>query len=172
MRVCVYVCRWACHIRPNEGVPDQNGLFQGQFAHSHNCWRPVRVRVVLVFFLYITVNNNNIHALRDSSSFFSLFLSLCSFLPFALLLLHPPTHICKHRYTFSLLSTFTLFFSLTATIMSTPADVVKTRMMNQYMSSQSERLYKNSLDCFIKTAKAGVIQRERRRERRETERVR
>jgi solute carrier family 25 uncoupling protein 27 len=43
---------------------------------------------------------------------------------------------------------------LTATILSCPADVVKTRMMNQ---AAGEKLYRNSLDCLAKTVKAEGI---------------
>jgi len=42
---------------------------------------------------------------------------------------------------------------LIATIASCPADVVKTRMMNQYMSS-AKPIYRNSLDCFMKSVQA------------------
>ncbi|CAM6090146.1 unnamed protein product [Calypogeia fissa] len=43
---------------------------------------------------------------------------------------------------------------LSATILSCPADVVKTRMMNQ---AEGERLYRNSFDCLAKTVKAEGI---------------
>jgi len=41
-----------------------------------------------------------------------------------------------------------------AALFSTPADVVKTRMMSQYMSSTSEKLYSSSFDCLRKTINA------------------
>jgi solute carrier family 25 uncoupling protein 27 len=40
---------------------------------------------------------------------------------------------------------------LSATILSCPADVVKTRMMNQ---AAGVAVYRNSLDCLTKTVKA------------------
>lgn len=42
---------------------------------------------------------------------------------------------------------------LVASIVSCPADVVKTRMMNQYIYSKNQPIYTSSLDCFIKTIK-------------------
>ncbi|KAF5727286.1 mitochondrial uncoupling protein 3 [Tripterygium wilfordii] len=42
---------------------------------------------------------------------------------------------------------------LSATSLSCPADVVKTRMMNQATKERSEIMYKNSYDCLVKTVK-------------------
>ncbi|KAK9116674.1 hypothetical protein Sjap_015621 [Stephania japonica] len=42
---------------------------------------------------------------------------------------------------------------LSATTLSCPADVVKTRMMNQNAGKGSEVEYRNSLDCLVKTAR-------------------
>jgi solute carrier family 25 uncoupling protein 27 len=46
---------------------------------------------------------------------------------------------------------------LSATILSCPADVVKTRMMNQALDSGVASSYRNSLDCLSKTVKAEGI---------------
>ncbi|GAB4840043.1 Mitochondrial uncoupling protein 3 [Ancistrocladus abbreviatus] len=43
---------------------------------------------------------------------------------------------------------------LAATTLSCPADVVKTRMMNQATSEDSKLMYRNSYDCLVKTVKA------------------
>lgn len=45
------------------------------------------------------------------------------------------------------------YVRLVASIVSCPADVVKTRMMNQYIYSKNQPIYTSSLDCFIKTIK-------------------
>ncbi|XP_060586089.1 mitochondrial uncoupling protein 4-like [Ruditapes philippinarum] len=42
---------------------------------------------------------------------------------------------------------------LVASIMCTPADVVKTRVMNQPIKDGRPVLYKNSIDCLVKTVK-------------------
>lgn len=42
---------------------------------------------------------------------------------------------------------------LCATTLSCPADVVKTRMMNQASVDKSETLYRTSFDCLVKTVK-------------------
>ncbi|GKV22360.1 hypothetical protein SLEP1_g32241 [Rubroshorea leprosula] len=42
---------------------------------------------------------------------------------------------------------------LSATALSCPADVVKTRMMNQASSKEGNVVYKNSYDCMVKTVK-------------------
>lgn len=42
---------------------------------------------------------------------------------------------------------------LCATTLSCPADVVKTRMMNQSSVKKCETLYRNSYDCLVKTVK-------------------
>ncbi|PON49996.1 Mitochondrial carrier protein [Parasponia andersonii] len=42
---------------------------------------------------------------------------------------------------------------LSATALSCPADVVKTRMMNQAISTEEKILYRNSCDCLVKTVK-------------------
>ncbi|KAL8224471.1 hypothetical protein R6Q57_019946 [Mikania cordata] len=42
---------------------------------------------------------------------------------------------------------------LTATTISCPADVVKTRMMNQVVSEDGKFMYRNSYDCFMKTVR-------------------
>ncbi|KAK4483595.1 hypothetical protein RD792_010794 [Penstemon davidsonii] len=42
---------------------------------------------------------------------------------------------------------------LSATALSCPADVVKTRMMNQASSGESKIRYRNSYDCLVKTVK-------------------
>ncbi|XP_072972661.1 mitochondrial uncoupling protein 3 [Typha angustifolia] len=42
---------------------------------------------------------------------------------------------------------------LSATALSCPADVVKTRMMNQASGKETNTLYKNSYDCLLKTVK-------------------
>lgn len=42
---------------------------------------------------------------------------------------------------------------LSATALSCPADVVKTRMMNQAMSNKERILYNSSYDCLVKTVK-------------------
>ncbi|KAL9246370.1 hypothetical protein vseg_019914 [Gypsophila vaccaria] len=42
---------------------------------------------------------------------------------------------------------------LSATTLSCPADVVKTRMMNQAANEEGKLLYKNSYDCLVKTVK-------------------
>lgn len=42
---------------------------------------------------------------------------------------------------------------LSATALSCPADVVKTRMMNQSRSKQGKIMYNNSYDCLVKTVK-------------------
>lgn len=42
---------------------------------------------------------------------------------------------------------------LSATALSCPADVVKTRMMNQTMSKEGKVKYKNSYDCLVKTVR-------------------
>lgn len=42
---------------------------------------------------------------------------------------------------------------LSATTLSCPADVVKTRMMNQSAGKESEVMYRNSFDCLVKTAR-------------------
>ncbi|KMT07017.1 hypothetical protein BVRB_6g153480 isoform B [Beta vulgaris subsp. vulgaris] len=42
---------------------------------------------------------------------------------------------------------------LSATTLSCPADVVKTRMMNQAASEDGKLMYKNSYDCLVKTVK-------------------
>jgi solute carrier family 25 uncoupling protein 27 len=41
-----------------------------------------------------------------------------------------------------------------ASLASTPADVVKTRLMNQSTAPGAEPLYKGTVDCFIKTLRA------------------
>ncbi|MBA0874515.1 hypothetical protein Goshw_017852 [Gossypium schwendimanii] len=42
---------------------------------------------------------------------------------------------------------------LSATMLSCPADVVKTRMMNQAASKEGNVMYKSSYDCLVKTVK-------------------
>lgn len=42
---------------------------------------------------------------------------------------------------------------LSATALSCPADVVKTRMMNQSLSEDGKLRYKNSIDCLAKTVR-------------------
>ncbi|KAK9107516.1 hypothetical protein Syun_023527 [Stephania yunnanensis] len=42
---------------------------------------------------------------------------------------------------------------LSATTLSCPADVVKTRMMNQNAGKGSEVMYRNSFDCLVKTVR-------------------
>ncbi|XP_048440896.1 mitochondrial uncoupling protein 3 isoform X2 [Pyrus x bretschneideri] len=42
---------------------------------------------------------------------------------------------------------------LSATALSCPADVVKTRMMNQSRSKEGKIMYNNSYDCLVKTVK-------------------
>lgn len=42
---------------------------------------------------------------------------------------------------------------LAATTLSCPADVIKTRMMNQAASREGKLMYKNSYDCLVKTVK-------------------
>ncbi|XP_008806179.1 mitochondrial uncoupling protein 3 [Phoenix dactylifera] len=42
---------------------------------------------------------------------------------------------------------------LSATALSCPADVVKTRMMNQASGKKTQTLYRNSYDCLVKTVK-------------------
>ncbi|XP_022733993.1 mitochondrial uncoupling protein 3 [Durio zibethinus] len=42
---------------------------------------------------------------------------------------------------------------LSATMLSCPADFVKTRMMNQAVGKEGNVLYKNSYDCLVKTVK-------------------
>lgn len=42
---------------------------------------------------------------------------------------------------------------LSATALSCPADVVKTRMMNQAASKEGKVIYKNSYDCLVKTVR-------------------
>ncbi|XP_072989766.1 mitochondrial uncoupling protein 3 [Typha latifolia] len=42
---------------------------------------------------------------------------------------------------------------LSATALSCPADIVKTRMMNQASGKETKTLYKNSYDCLLKTVK-------------------
>ena len=42
---------------------------------------------------------------------------------------------------------------LSATLLSCPADVVKTRMMNQRVDKEGEVKYRNSYDCLVKTVK-------------------
>ncbi|KAK9675938.1 hypothetical protein RND81_11G042800 [Saponaria officinalis] len=42
---------------------------------------------------------------------------------------------------------------LSATTLSCPADVVKTRMMNQAVNEDAKLMYKNSYDCLVKTVK-------------------
>ncbi|XVF03302.1 hypothetical protein REPUB_Repub04eG0249500 [Reevesia pubescens] len=42
---------------------------------------------------------------------------------------------------------------LSATTLSCPADVVKTRMMNQAVGKEGNVMYKNSYDCLVKTVK-------------------
>ncbi|XP_057542291.1 mitochondrial uncoupling protein 3 [Amaranthus tricolor] len=42
---------------------------------------------------------------------------------------------------------------LSATTLSCPADVVKTRMMNQAASEDGKLMYRNSYDCLVKTCK-------------------
>ncbi|CAN6727412.1 unnamed protein product [Malus baccata var. baccata] len=42
---------------------------------------------------------------------------------------------------------------LLATSLSCPADVVKTRMMNQSRSKEGKIMYNNSYDCLVKTVK-------------------
>ncbi|KNA10229.1 hypothetical protein SOVF_146380 [Spinacia oleracea] len=42
---------------------------------------------------------------------------------------------------------------LSATTLSCPADVIKTRMMNQTASKDGKLMYKNSYDCLVKTVK-------------------
>ncbi|KAL3501444.1 hypothetical protein ACH5RR_035893 [Cinchona calisaya] len=42
---------------------------------------------------------------------------------------------------------------LSATVLSCPADVVKTRMMNEATSKEGKAKYKNSVDCLVKTVR-------------------
>lgn len=42
---------------------------------------------------------------------------------------------------------------LSATALSCPADVVKTRMMNQAVSQEGKSMYNNSYDCLVKTVR-------------------
>ncbi|CAI9785249.1 unnamed protein product [Fraxinus pennsylvanica] len=42
---------------------------------------------------------------------------------------------------------------LSATALSCPADVVKTRMMNQAVNDENKVKYKNSYDCLVKTVR-------------------
>lgn len=42
---------------------------------------------------------------------------------------------------------------LSATALSCPADVVKTRMMNQAVSKEGKSMYNNSYDCLVKTVR-------------------
>ena len=42
---------------------------------------------------------------------------------------------------------------LSATALSCPADVVKTRMMNQAVSKEEKIVYRNSYDCLVKTVR-------------------
>ncbi|KAH9606798.1 hypothetical protein KSS87_001108 [Heliosperma pusillum] len=42
---------------------------------------------------------------------------------------------------------------LSATTLSCPADVVKTRMMNQNANEEGKMMYRNSYDCLVKTVK-------------------
>lgn len=46
---------------------------------------------------------------------------------------------------------------LSATTLSCPADVVKTRMMNQGVRNDEKVLYKSSYDCLVKTVKVEGI---------------
>ncbi|EDQ89962.1 uncharacterized protein MONBRDRAFT_16773, partial [Monosiga brevicollis MX1] len=46
---------------------------------------------------------------------------------------------------------------LAAALLGTPADVVKTRMMNQPVVDGRGVLYKNSIDCLVKTVKAESV---------------
>ena len=41
--------------------------------------------------------------------------------------------------------------SLSATVLSCPVDVVKTRIMNQPVSKEGNIRYENSYDCLVKT---------------------
>jgi hypothetical protein len=49
-----------------------------------------------------------------------------------------------------------LISGLVTTIATSPVDVIKTRLMND-KSSNKESLYKNSLDCLVKTVRHGGI---------------
>lgn len=62
--------------------------------------------------------------------------------------------ICEDNvYAHTLASVFS---GLSATTLSYPADAIKTRMMNQ--GKEGKAMYRNSLDCLIKTVKhEGVI---------------
>jgi solute carrier family 25 uncoupling protein 27 len=44
-----------------------------------------------------------------------------------------------------------------ASVVSCPADVVKTRMMNQRLSQGGTITYRSSLDCLVKTARTEGI---------------
>lgn len=58
-------------------------------------------------------------------------------------------HVCKDNiYAHTLAS---IMSGLSATALSCPADVVKTRMMNQ--TSGKEVMYRNSYDCLVKTVR-------------------
>ncbi|KAJ8319475.1 hypothetical protein KUTeg_004566 [Tegillarca granosa] len=60
------------------------------------------------------------------------------------------TNIGDNYYTHTLSS---FCSGLVAATVSTPADVVKTRMMNQPIENGRPKYYKGTIDCFVKTVK-------------------
>ncbi|KAK6931253.1 Mitochondrial substrate/solute carrier [Dillenia turbinata] len=65
------------------------------------------------------------------------------------LVIHP--QICDDNIYAHTLSS--IMSGLSASTLSCPADVVKTRMMNQAVSKDGKVIYKNSFDCLAKTVK-------------------
>lgn len=59
--------------------------------------------------------------------------------------------VCRDNIYAHTLASF--MSGLSATTLSCPADVVKTRMMNQSSGKETNLMYKNSFDCLLKTAK-------------------
>ncbi|XP_077212890.1 mitochondrial substrate carrier family protein [Tasmannia lanceolata] len=61
------------------------------------------------------------------------------------------TQVCDDNiYAHTLAS---IMSGLSATTLSCPADVVKTRMMNQAVGKETELIYRNSFDCLVKTVR-------------------
>ena len=53
-------------------------------------------------------------------------------------------------YAYTLAS---IMSGLSATVLSCPADVVKTRMMNQVANNENKIMYTSSYDCLVKTVR-------------------
>ena len=65
----------------------------------------------------------------------------------------PPAHMHAYTYTHTHTHTYSVFSGLVSAILGTPADVVKTRIMNQLYNDGHGVHYTSSWDCLTKTVR-------------------